>query len=135
LEPRERRQAIADMSVLREIYPKLDMPAELIRQFATHPEAPSDCVFALTTETLSADLKTKITPCQFGGNPDCKACGCICSDGLVGHRGPQICRHPSVGAIFRTSINIGRRWSNWNAERECAPRRTPDFAVTDAREM
>jgi hypothetical protein len=58
------------------------MPAELIRQFATPPEAPSDCVLALTTETLSADLKTKITPCQFGGNPDCKACGCIASMGL-----------------------------------------------------
>jgi organic radical activating enzyme len=72
LERHERQQAIADIGALRQTFPKLDMPAALIRQFATPPDCPEHCVFALTTETLSADLKTKITPCQFGGNPDCK---------------------------------------------------------------
>ena len=43
----------------------------LIRQFATPPHSPQECVFALTTQTISADLETKIVPCQFGGNPDC----------------------------------------------------------------
>ena len=47
------------------------MPEGMIRQFATPPHSPQDCVFALTTQTLSADLETKIVPCQFGGNPDC----------------------------------------------------------------
>src|SRR5258705_34195 len=61
LSPRERRQVIADMFALRRIYRKLDMPEEAIRQFATPPDSPDDCVFALTTQTLSADLKTKIT--------------------------------------------------------------------------
>jgi organic radical activating enzyme len=121
LEPSERRQAVADMSALRRIYPKLDMPAALIRQFATPPEGPGDCVFALTTETLSADLKTKITPCQFGGNPDCKACGCIASMGLSAIAAHKFFGILPVGAIFRTSINIGRRWVNWNTEPECAP--------------
>jgi MoaA/NifB/PqqE/SkfB family radical SAM enzyme len=33
-----------------------------------HPPAdPSSCIFAQTTACLSADLKTKITPCQFRG--------------------------------------------------------------------
>jgi alpha-acetolactate decarboxylase len=45
--------------------------------FATPPSNPKECVFALTTQTLSADLKTKIVPCQFGGNPHCGSCGCL----------------------------------------------------------
>ena len=68
----ERAQAIEDFSSLRKLYPKLDMGEELIQQFASPPKDPGDCVFALTTQTLSADLTTKITPCQFGGNPDCQ---------------------------------------------------------------
>jgi organic radical activating enzyme len=121
LEPSERRRAIADMSALRQIYPKLDMPAALIRQFASPPKGPGDCVFALTTETLSADLKTRIAPCQFGGNPDCKACGCIASMGLSAIAAHKFAGILPVGAIFRTSIDIGRRWPTWNTEPECAP--------------
>jgi organic radical activating enzyme len=118
LEPHERRQAIADMGALRQTFPKLDMPAALLRQFATPPDGPEDCVFALTTETLSADLKTKITPCQFGGNPDCKACGCIASMGLSAIAAHKFAGILPVGTIFRTSINIGRRLANWTTGRK-----------------
>src|SRR2546421_577539 len=79
----ERARAIADMVQLRKQYPKLDMPEAVIRQFASPPQRPQDCVFALTTQTLSADLETKITPCQFGGNPDCASFGCIASIGFA----------------------------------------------------
>jgi organic radical activating enzyme len=120
LEPQERRQAIADMSALRETFPKLDMPAALIRQFATPPDGPAECVFALTTETLSADLKTRIAPCQFGGNPDCKACGCIASMGLSAIAAHKFAGIVPVGTIFSASINIGRRWANWRAEGKSA---------------
>ena len=69
LQPAERAQAIEDMLALRKTFPKLDMPEGLIRQFASPPHSPAECVFALTTQTVSADLKTRIVPCQFGGNP------------------------------------------------------------------
>src|SRR6202521_1956613 len=75
----ERARAIADMTQLRKRYPKLDMPEAVIRQFTSPPQRPQDCVFALTTQTLSADLETRITPCQFSGNPDCESCGCVAS--------------------------------------------------------
>src|SRR5258708_4602299 len=64
LQPHERLQAIADMLALRNEFPKLNMPEGMIRQFATPPRSPKECAFALTTHTLSADLKTKIVPCQ-----------------------------------------------------------------------
>ena len=50
---------------------------------------PSECVFARTTKTFSADLKTKITPCQLGGEPDCQQCGCIASKLAGSSRPPQ----------------------------------------------
>jgi sulfatase maturation enzyme AslB (radical SAM superfamily) len=108
LEPQERRQAIADMLQLRTEYPKLDMADGLIRQFATPPHSPESCVFALTTQTISADLETKIVPCQFGGKPDCASCGCIASMGLAAIAAHKLGGFIPIGAIFRTSIKIGQ---------------------------
>jgi sulfatase maturation enzyme AslB (radical SAM superfamily) len=121
LEAEERAEAIADMLVLRQEFPKLDMPVGLIRQFMTPPASPKDCVFALTTQTLSADLKTKIMPCQFGGDPDCSSCGCIASMGLAAvaaHRWGGII---PVGTIFKASIKIGQA----RAKREPPPVEAP----------
>jgi sulfatase maturation enzyme AslB (radical SAM superfamily) len=108
LESQEREQAIFDMMQLRTQYRKLDMPEGLIRQFASPPENPAECVFALTTHTISADLKTVISPCQFGGNPDCKSCGCIASMGLAAVADHKLAGIVPVGAIFRASIAVGR---------------------------
>ena len=108
LDPEERKRAIADMSALRREFPKLDMPEGLIRQFAAPPDNPEECVFALTTRTLSADLKTRVTPCQFGGDPDCGSCGCIASMGLAAVAAHKLGGLIPVGAIFRASVKIGR---------------------------
>ena len=108
LEPQERRQAIADMLELRTQFPKLDMPEGMIRQFATPPHSPQECVFALTTQTLSADLETKIVPCQFGGKPDCGSCGCIASMGLAAVAAHKLVGFIPVGAIFKASVRIGQ---------------------------
>lgn len=103
----ERRQLIADLLVLRRQYPKLDMPEALIRQMSSPPSNPSECVFALTTQTISADLKTEITPCQFGGTPDCQSCGCIASMGLAAVAEHKLGGLIPVGAIFKASLKIG----------------------------
>jgi hypothetical protein len=108
LRPEERRQAIADMLALRKEFSKLDMPEGSIRQFASPPRSPTDCVFALTTQTLSADLKTKIVPCQFGGNPDCSSCGCVASMGLAAIAAHKLGGIIPVGAIFKASVRIGQ---------------------------
>jgi sulfatase maturation enzyme AslB (radical SAM superfamily) len=115
LDPRERSLAIADMLILRQKFPKLDMPEGMIRQFASPPRSPEDCVFALTTQTVSADLKTKIVPCQFGGNPDCESCGCIASMGLAAVAAHKLGGIIPVGAIFKASIRIGQSRNKRNA--------------------
>jgi MoaA/NifB/PqqE/SkfB family radical SAM enzyme len=108
LSPEERKRAIEDLVQLRKQYPKLDMSETVIRQFASPPHRPQDCVFALTTQTLSADLKTKITPCQFGGNPDCTSCGCLGSMYLAAVAAHKLGGILPVGTIFNASIKIGR---------------------------
>jgi sulfatase maturation enzyme AslB (radical SAM superfamily) len=110
LSKEERLRAIDEMIQLRKQFAKLDMPGAVIRQFAAPPHNPADCVFALTTQTLSADLQTKITPCQFGGNPDCSACGCIASMGLASIAAHKLGGILPVGAIFKASIAVGQ-WS------------------------
>ena len=67
----DRRRVVADLLALRLKYPKLQAPRELLDVYAEPPRSPDECVFARTTTTISADLTTRITPCQFGGAPDC----------------------------------------------------------------
>ena len=105
----DRRSVIATLRDLQSRYGKLQMPQTLIDALADPPESPADCIFAQTTECVSADFSTKITPCQFGGTPDCAQCGCIASAGLAAvgrHRLPGGLR---VGAIFNASFAVGRQ--------------------------
>jgi sulfatase maturation enzyme AslB (radical SAM superfamily) len=119
LTPLERERAISDMAQLRKQYQKLDMPEGLVRQFASPPQTPAECVFALTTKTISADLQTVILPCQFGGKPDCRSCGCIASMGLAAVADHKLVGLISVGAIFKASLKVGR------ARLKIAPRAHP----------
>ena len=103
----DRERVVAALMHLRRLYPKLRMPEGMIRVYADPPQNPDECIFAKTTTCISADFEHKISPCQFGGNPDCENCGCIASAGLgaVGrHRLPGGLR---VGAIFEQSVRIG----------------------------
>lgn len=108
LTPSERARAVAEMLDMRKRYPKIDMPEGMIREFTSPPKSPDKCVFAQTTRTISADLRTEIGPCQFGGNPDCSSCGCIASMGLAAVANHQLWGFIPVGAIFRSSLSIGR---------------------------
>jgi MoaA/NifB/PqqE/SkfB family radical SAM enzyme len=108
LTPHDRERVVAALMALRRRYAKIRMPEGLIHKYAVPPNGPDECVFAQTTTCISADFEHRITPCQFGGNPDCSQCGCIASAGLAAvaaHRLPGGLR---VGAIFDTSLRIGR---------------------------
>jgi sulfatase maturation enzyme AslB (radical SAM superfamily) len=108
LSPSERASVIAEMLELRQRYPKLAMPEKLVKQFSRPPHSPGECTFALTTQALSADLKTKIGPCQFGGNPDCSQCGCMASMGLAAISAHRIGGLIPVKALMQASVAIGR---------------------------
>jgi MoaA/NifB/PqqE/SkfB family radical SAM enzyme len=65
LTPQQRAFVAEELLRLRKLYPVLDMAEKLIHEILSPPASPEDCIFARTTHTISADLKTKITPCQF----------------------------------------------------------------------
>ncbi len=108
LSPAQRASVMAELSRLRPLYPVLDMPEAVIREIAQPPASPAACIFAQTTETLSADLERRITPCQFGGDPDCSNCGCIASMGLaaVGHH--RVMGPVTAGHLFVASARLGK---------------------------
>jgi len=104
----DRQRVIDQLRRLRPIVPKLEMFDGALEAYAKPPASPADCAFARTTECLSADLERRITPCQFGGDPDCASCGCIASASLE-----AISRHRLAGGlrvrhIFDASEMAGR---------------------------
>ncbi len=106
----QRASTLADLRQLRLKYPTVEMPEALLRELEHPPRSPRECIFARTTETISADLRTPITPCQFGGNPDCEQCGCIASMGLaaVGHY--RVLGTLTAGHLFMASDRWGKGW-------------------------
>ena len=104
----ERRRVAEELLRLRVAYPILDMQKSMIEELHHPPTSPGDCIFSRTTVTVSADLKTRITPCQFGGTPDCSQCGCIASMGLaaVGHH--RVLPGVTAGQLFAVSELIGK---------------------------
>jgi len=113
LSPAQRATVIAELKRLGPQFPKLEMPDSLLRELGNPPSSPDECIFARTTRTISADLTTRVTPCQFGGDPDCAQCGCIASMGLaaVGHH--RVVGNLTAGDLFFLSDDIGKRWSSF----------------------
>lgn len=110
LSPEQRSRVVAELRTLRERFPVLDMPEGVLREIERPPMSPEQCIFARTTRTISADLKTSVLPCQFGGDPDCSQCGCFASMGLaaVGHY--RLLGSITAGDVFYASDQIGKTW-------------------------
>jgi hypothetical protein len=56
---------------------------------------------------VTADLERSITPCQFGGKPECAECGCMATAGMAAignHRLPGGLR---LGTVFDASLKVG----------------------------
>jgi hypothetical protein len=117
----ERARVIGELLELRLSYPKLEMPEAVIRQFSKPPANPGECVFALTTGVLSADFKSRVEPCHFGGTPDCTACGCMASMALAAVADHKLKGVIPVGALFRASLKIGRLWAGADAPARAQP--------------
>ena len=110
LRPADRERVVADLMALRVRYPKLALPQGLLEVYAEPPASPDECVFARTTTVLSADLKSLVTPCQYGGTPDCSQCGCIASAGMAAVARHQLFGFIPVGMIFNGSLKVGEHW-------------------------
>ncbi len=109
LPPDIRSRVIEELFALRSLFPKLELPTGLLQAFRQPPLHPSRCVFAQTTHTISADLETVVRPCQLGGNPDCRQCGCIASAAMEAVNRHRLAIGIRAGAIYFVSRVLGLR--------------------------
>ena len=107
LPPPARAQVVRELLDIREKYPKLSMTKMTIEGFLDPPSRPSDCTFARVTRSITADLKTTVGPCQFGGNPDCSQCGCMASAGLNSIGKVKLAGTVPIQWIYDESFKIG----------------------------
>jgi MoaA/NifB/PqqE/SkfB family radical SAM enzyme len=119
----DRRRVVDTLRVLRERYPKLQMPRGLLDAYLDPPASPADCIFARTTDCLSADLHTQITPCQFGGVPDCASCGCMASAGLAAVGRHRLAGVVPIDLLFNGSLRVGEMVSGLRDRSEVAASR------------
>jgi MoaA/NifB/PqqE/SkfB family radical SAM enzyme len=108
LRPEDRERVVSELTSLYAREPKLeDMRPSVVRGYLHPPQNPDECIFAKTTACVSSDLKRAITPCQYGGDPDCTQCGCMASVGLQAIGEYRIGGLMPVRPIFDASFKIG----------------------------
>ena len=105
----DRALFVEEITALYAEEPKLhDMIPSVVRGYLHPPQSPDDCIFAKTTECISADLKKPITPCQYGGTPDCTQCGCLASVGLEALGAYRLGGFIPLKPIFTGSLAVGK---------------------------
>jgi sulfatase maturation enzyme AslB (radical SAM superfamily) len=110
LSQEERERVVDEFVTLRPSFPKLFFPNAVVAGYKRPPKSPEDCIFAGTTLNITADLKSKIAPCQFGGNPDCSNCGCLASAGLNAVGDHRILGVLPVRTLYNISAKIGKKF-------------------------
>jgi organic radical activating enzyme len=109
LNAQDRAATLEELAQLRDVFPKIYLPDVVLNGYYQPPNSPRECIFAQTTNCISADLATRITPCQFGGKPVCSECGCVASAGLASIGKYQLGGVLPVSKIFFVSQAIGER--------------------------
>ena len=108
LTPASRARLVAELPDLKHRYPALILPLGADQAFANPPSSPDACTFARVSVNYSADLKTQIEPCFFGGNPDCSECGCAVSAGLHWLRDYKLAPGLKASTLIDLTLLVGR---------------------------
>ena len=108
LSPPVREKVLTELAELKTAFPKLFLPRLVIEGYRKPPKSPDECIFSKTTLNFTADLKSKITPCQFGGTPDCSQCGCFASAGLSAVGNYRLFGFVPVRSIYNLSDRVGK---------------------------
>jgi MoaA/NifB/PqqE/SkfB family radical SAM enzyme len=124
----QREHIARELPRLMALYPKLLSPKGYGEALLHPPASPKDCTFSRLSKNYSADLKTRVEPCVFGGDPDCSQCGCSASAAAhwiseISVAGPLKAKH-----LLHGSMRIGNAMARvqdvalpaWS-EREKAP--------------
>ena len=118
----DREKIAATLPGLQKHYPKLLMNAGMAAALLSPPANPGACMFSKMSNNYSADLKTRVEPCVFGGTPDCSQCGCMATTGIRFVEEKKLLGPLKAGHLVNASVGIG-----------LAVNRLRESAVTPAR--
>ncbi len=131
----QRRHVAAELPRLSALYPKLLTPRGYAQALLYPPASPQKCTFSRLSNNYSADLRTHVEPCVFGGDPDCSQCGCSASAAThwiseMRIAGPLKARH-----LVRSSMAIGSAMARlqraalpaWRQREQPAAQRAPEL--------
>lgn len=107
LSQEDRLRLAKELPALRKRYPKFLVNEGIMQAFVKPPENPEKCLFAKMSVNYSADFKSRVEPCVFGGTPDCSQCGCAMSGALHWVEGVKVAGPLRVSHLVRGSVAIG----------------------------
>ncbi|MGA2736265.1 MAG: radical SAM protein [Bryobacteraceae bacterium] len=107
LRPEDREILFGELSGVAAEFPKVHLPRMVLEGYRKPPRSPKECTFARLTTCVSADLKTRIEPCQLGGKPVCAECGCLASAGMHALAGLKLGGLVPLSSILNASIRLG----------------------------
>ncbi|MGA9670919.1 MAG: radical SAM protein, partial [Terracidiphilus sp.] len=132
LSPAQREQVAHELPRLYKLYPKLLTPNGYAQALLHPPSSPEECTFSRLSKNYSADLKTHVEPCVFGGDPDCAQCGCSASAAAHWISRKRVVGPLKVKHFMRGSMRIGDAMARlqkvalpaWRERGQASPRQT-----------
>jgi organic radical activating enzyme len=118
----DRVRIVRELPQLRKTYRKLLLPEGMAGAFVKPPKNPEDCLFSKMSVNYSADLKTHVEPCVFGGTPDCSQCGCSISSALHWIRNVRVAGPLQVGHLVSGSLAVGSAVKKIRGDRDVVNR-------------
>ena len=103
----DRERLAKELPGLRQRYPKFLTSERFVRAYLEPPKNPQECLFARMSTNYSADLRTRVEPCVFGGTPDCSQCGCAASVGLHLFKSVPVAGRLRMDHVIRASMAVG----------------------------
>ena len=102
-----RAELVRQLPGLKKRFPALVLNKEMLRGFRAPPKSPAQCTFAKMSVNYSADFKTRVEPCVFGGSPDCTRCGCAATAIVGGVAEKPLLGPVKVSHVMNASIAVG----------------------------
>jgi MoaA/NifB/PqqE/SkfB family radical SAM enzyme len=107
LSPQDRVYLADELLRLAGTYPKLLFKEGIAKALLHPPKSPADCVFSKLSVNYTADLRTRVEPCVFGGTPDCSQCGCGISSALHWIRNARVVGPLKIDHFISSSVKVG----------------------------
>jgi MoaA/NifB/PqqE/SkfB family radical SAM enzyme len=107
LSAEQRARVARELPRLNALYPKLLTGPKYAQALLHPPESPARCSFSRLSKNYSADLKTRVEPCVFGGDPDCAQCGCSASAAAHTISGMRLAGPLKVRHLLHGSMRVG----------------------------